>query len=166
MKRKRFKHTEETKNKIREKRLFWLQEHPNWKPDGKTLAAKRWEDHIKVEGKQGRNLSEVSLLKKRFYNQRYKARKREARGEHSFEEWLMIKSILWNNTCADCGRSELEVKLTEDHIVPLSLGGSDFISNIQPLCVQCNTRKHAKFILFLPLLYKNHEGEGRVNIYA
>jgi hypothetical protein len=34
-----------------------------------------------------------------------------------------------------------EVMLTKDHVNPKSRGGSDEISNLQPMCFICNTRK-------------------------
>ena len=43
------------------------------------------------------------------------------------------------NRCLRCGRSD--VKLTWDHVVPLSAGGPHHIDNIQPLCQTCNSRK-------------------------
>ena len=36
-----------------------------------------------------------------------------------------------------CGKAE-PGDLTVDHIVPLSLDGSNLIANIQPLCAVCN----------------------------
>ena len=46
-----------------------------------------------------------------------------------------------NYTCRNCGLTEPQIKLTVDHIFPLSRGGRNRIWNIQFLCVSCNTRK-------------------------
>ena len=34
-----------------------------------------------------------------------------------------------------------EVLMTKDHIVPRSRGGKDHLSNYQPMCATCNTKK-------------------------
>lgn len=52
-----------------------------------------------------------------------------------------------NNLCLCCGASG---PLTADHVVPLSSGGSDGIENIQPLCIECNTRKGKKSTDYRP----------------
>lgn len=66
---------------------------------------------------------------------------------HTFVEWESLKSQ-YNITCPCCHRMEPEIRLTEDHIVPLSLGGTDLIENIQPLCLRCNLRKHTRVVKY------------------
>jgi hypothetical protein len=129
----------------------------------------RWKGHVKKEVKPRRGIPIVrykypygvtSLEKKRFRNQRYKARKRNARGNHTFEEWLVLK-VKYKNMCLCCKRFEPNIKLTEDHIVPISLNGTDNIENIQPLCQSCNTRKYTEIIN-----YKNYwEGGVKEKIF-
>ena len=68
--------------------------------------------------------------------------KKVASGSHTFVEWERLKA-LYHWTCPHCWKKEPEISLTEDHIIPLSLGGSDDISNLQPLC---NSRKWNKII--------------------
>jgi 5-methylcytosine-specific restriction endonuclease McrA len=80
--------------------------------------------------------------------QRRRALKAGAEGSHTFGEWETLKKQC-GNKCLMCGEIEPNIKLTEDHIVPLSKGGTDYIENIQPLCLACNTRKHTKVINFL-----------------
>jgi len=46
---------------------------------------------------------------------------------------------LYGNRCLACG--DTGVALEADHVVPLTRGGTDGISNIQPLCESCNRRK-------------------------
>lgn len=56
------------------------------------------------------------------------------------EEWIAMKKA-HDYTCVRCGKREPEIKITMDHIIPMRLGGSNIISNIQPLCRDCNRRK-------------------------
>lgn len=85
-----------------------------------------------------------------IYMKRYRARKYNAIGSHTREEWEYLKKK-YNYMCLCCKEFEPEIKLTEDHIIPLSLEGSDNIENIQPLCQSCNSRKYNKIINFIPL---------------
>lgn len=77
------------------------------------------------------------------YAHKRRAMKLSAPGSHTTEEWLVVKE-LFDFTCPCCGRSEPEIKLTRDHIIPLTQEGSDDILNIQPLCQSCNSSKNIK----------------------
>ena len=47
----------------------------------------------------------------------------------------------FNNRCAYCGEKLTPDTRTIDHIVPLSEGGSNYITNFFPACIYCNTLK-------------------------
>lgn len=76
-----------------------------------------------------------------------RALKLGARGSHTSQDWEILKNR-FNYMCLCCKQHEPQIILTEDHIVPLSLGGSHDISNIQPLCQSCNSRKALKTVDF------------------
>jgi 5-methylcytosine-specific restriction endonuclease McrA len=76
-----------------------------------------------------------------------KAQKLSSYGEITIEEWDSIKKK-YNYQCLSCGEKEPDIKLTQDHIVPLSRGGSNLAGNIQPLCRSCNAKKHTRTIYF------------------
>jgi hypothetical protein len=54
-------------------------------------------------------------------------------------EWRAL-CAKYNHRCLCCGQKK---PLTPDHVTPLSRGGSNSIENIQPLCLECNMKKHA-----------------------
>lgn len=66
-------------------------------------------------------------------------------GNHTAREWENVKAQ-YNWTCRYCLLQEPTIKLTKDHIIPVSKGGSDNIENIQPLCGKCNSKKGTKII--------------------
>jgi 5-methylcytosine-specific restriction endonuclease McrA len=88
-----------------------------------------------------------NLDRRRQHYNRYRARKNGAAGSYTAEEW---KALLdhYEHRCLCCGRSD--VPMTVDHIVPLCQGGSNEISNLQPLCLSCNTSKGTKYIDYRP----------------
>jgi hypothetical protein len=71
---------------------------------------------------------------------RRRARMRNAPGHFTHLEWAALCEQ-FKHRCALCREKR---KLTVDHIVPLIKGGTNWIANIQPLCLSCNSRKQAK----------------------
>lgn len=77
-----------------------------------------------------------------------KAKRRLAVGSHTAKEIsnLMIRQ---GGKCVECKccisiKPSGEEKIAHlDHIIPISIGGSNFIKNLQYLCITCNLRKGA-----------------------
>lgn len=105
---------------------------------------------------QKRLWRESNREKHRFNNKQYEYRLKTSEGRHTLEQWGSLKKK-FNYMCLCCKRFEPEIKLTEDHIIPLSRGGNNDITNIQPLCISCNTRKHTKSTNFIILSTQKHE---------
>jgi len=62
--------------------------------------------------------------------------------EHTEEEWE-AKKEQYGHKCFYCNKAS---KLTKDHVIPVSLGGSNGIDNIVPACWTCNYKKRARRI--------------------
>ena len=71
------------------------------------------------------------------YNRQRRARKLEVLSDLTPEQWERIQEV-YDHRCAYCGKKQ---KLTMDHVIPLSKGGSHSASNIVPACRSCNSRK-------------------------
>jgi len=67
-----------------------------------------------------------------------RARLKGAIGSFTPQEWDNLIEI-YNHRCYYCKKKK---PLTVDHIIPLSKGGTNFITNIVPACSHCNSSKH------------------------
>lgn len=83
-----------------------------------------------------------------WHNKQRRIKKLNAKGSHTLQEWQALKER-YGYMCLCCKRIAPEITLTEDHIIPLSKGGSDYIENIQPLCRKCNSKKQTDIISFI-----------------
>jgi 5-methylcytosine-specific restriction endonuclease McrA len=63
---------------------------------------------------------------------------RQARGYDAAWQRLSSKMRAAHPWCELCGTSQ--ARLTVDHIVPMSLGGSNERSNLRILCLDCHNR--------------------------
>src|SRR3990167_2193851 len=78
------------------------------------------------------------------------ARKRKFRllaakrkGCHMKCEWEEMKAF-FKGRCVRCW--EKSSRIEKDHIIPIYMGGSDAIENIQPICKSCNCAKRDETI--------------------
>ena len=101
-------------------------------------SALRGERHWQWKGGITKNKEYRSWIKNK-----HNRLKRIAEGNYTWKEWKELKKK-YNYSCVMCGRKEPEIKLTIDHIIPISKRGTNWISNIQPLCRSCNSKKGKK----------------------
>jgi len=135
-------HSEETKKKLSE-----ISKNPSAEIRKKMSEGHKWQVGEKSSNWKG------GISKKPEYNrvksQKRRALKNQARGFFTIGEWELLKKQ-YSYTCPMCLKKEPEIKLTMDHIIPLSKGGSNYIENIQPLCFSCNSRKETKIFRITP----------------
>lgn len=126
----------------------------------RTARLSNLEHHRAIGRKAYHNNIEKRRAYNRYYKQTHRANYRDqvrkrrnlkynAPGSHTDHEWELLKAH-YDFTCLCCGVKEPLIRLTRDHIVPLTQGGSDWITNIQPLCHTCNSSKNNKTIDYRP----------------
>lgn len=145
---------QEHKDKARETRRKWAIRNK----EKDNAYKKKWavENRLKINKKSGeyrKNNPEIvkkrnsswwkrNKSKSKAYSNKRRAARAEAGGGFTDYEWNQLVKEQ-SNRCLACGKNK---KLTADHVIPLSKGGSSNIDNIQGLCKSCNSSKGAKTI--------------------
>jgi len=132
------------KSENRDKENAWSAAWHKLNPQSNKLATQKYREN-------NRETLRVRLSK--FYQDnpekavakanKHRALKYGNGGKVTPQEWRELLERT-GNKCLCCGASD--VKLTQDHVIPLCRGGMNVIDNIQPLCQVCNSTKGTKVI--------------------
>lgn len=119
-------------------------------PESENAKKRAWRAaNVERERENQRRWKDANPEKVRIFYFNKQAKRRAAPGQVTRDEWATLKAH-YEFRCLCCGKSEPEIKLTRDHVVPVSCGGWNIISNIQPLCLPCNSAKHTKSTDYRP----------------
>jgi 5-methylcytosine-specific restriction endonuclease McrA len=109
-----------------------------WFEENKEYRRKYKKEYRRTHKKEIAEYREKNPAKNKAYKQNRRTKQSGAGGSFTAKEWLDLCKK-YTHRCLCCWRRR---KLTADHVIPVSKGGSSNISNIQPLCGPCNSRKH------------------------
>lgn len=124
-----------------EKHIAGVRKWQKKNPDKVRMYWVVWYERNKEVAKDRLRLwREKNKDKKTGYDRSRRARRHGSRGSHTPAQFRSLCES-FGNVCVCCKQSK---PLTEDHVIPLINGGTDFIENIQPLCGPCNSRKGTK----------------------
>ena len=138
-------------SRVRENRRERLEQYAQYERSRANLLH-RIEARRKYQEEHKEQLSEYKKSWAANNSQRVASRKRRAAmnaggGHFTVEEFEALCSA-YGYACLSCGAADRV--LEADHVVPLTRRGSDEISNIQPLCGECNRRKFTAIIDYRP----------------
>lgn len=139
-------------NKTEKRKRMLLEASAKWAASNrqKSLESKRrWEashpEYKEIRLKKQRDRRRAHPEREVAHRHKYYASKRAAGGSYTASEWRALLDAS-GHRCLCCGKTD--VKLTVDHVIPVSMGGSSDIGNLQPLCVRCNCKKYNRTLDF------------------
>lgn len=118
--------------------------HHQWYLTHKNQArekSKNWrKEHREQDRQRARSYHQNHKAEYKVRTQNYRARKYAAEGTHDNDD-IIAQLNRQKRRCYYCGK-HLKDKYHADHVIPLSRGGSDDLSNLVITCPQCNHSKN------------------------
>ena len=135
------------------KQVVWRRVHRDQDLGNKVAYRKANRARVRLSGLKYRsvNRDKVRLAKSKYskFNpiqrssqaQRRRARKRSLPNTFTIANWMDVLAQ-FAHKCAYCGVDELfSGGLSQEHLVPMHIGGGYVIGNIAPSCQSCNSSK-------------------------
>jgi hypothetical protein len=139
------------KNKLRASKLS-REAARRWRANNPEKSRDRVKKNARLHPETAKAWRKRNIEKVRMACRKRRALRKGVSQHFTMREWLDLKAY-HAHRCVCCGMKESELThdrlLVPDHVMPLVLGGSDNIDNIQPLCHGlggCNNAKNAKHI--------------------
>ena len=142
----------EHKEHLRAYRKEWARKNKAHKNAHDRAYKEANKEKIRKQNKEYRRTHKSAAIKykkensdkHRSYEAKRRTRKTKAGGSFTDKQWTTLCKKYYFK-CLGCNRKR---KLAADHVVPVSKGGTSDISNIQPLCQPCNSKKGTKYTDF------------------
>ena len=135
-------------DEMKVKRVQWSAAWNKRNPEKHRTHSSKWaHEHTDQRNAYEREYWESHRDQRTAKSQGYRSRKIKLPGSFTPKEFSDLKKM-FAGTCVCCG---LIVPLCADHIKPVGYpGSSNYIENIQPLCVSCNSSKGDRYIDYRP----------------
>jgi hypothetical protein len=121
------------------------QYHRVWAKENRDIVRKNWskwhENNREHWNQYQSDRSKKNPEQKNLYTRARYALKKNSAGSHTVSQLKEIRARQ-NNKCNYCGSDATKGHI--DHIIPLTRCGTNYASNLQLLCVSCNTSKSNK----------------------
>jgi 5-methylcytosine-specific restriction endonuclease McrA len=131
--------------KYNDKEKLRAREYRKTHPEQNREQSRRWRKNNPEKIKEINRIYSKNNRQYRNFLQVQRIKRQRLVGKFTFNEWIKIKKT-YNYTCLCCLKKEPEIKLTQDHVIPLIKKGLNIASNIQPLCRSCNSKKGTQII--------------------
>lgn len=138
-------------------------------PEAKRRQLEYFDKHRQRYREMYKEWARNNPERRKLINERRRSRELSQVNTLTIEEWETIKAY-FNHSCAYCGISEEEhvkkcgERLHQEHIKPLSQGGTFTKENIIPACRSCNSSKYVKDIREWYPNHKSYDIERAIRI--
>lgn len=130
----------------KEERLAKQKVYAEANPEQVKATTKRYEERPETKAKH-RKWEHEHPEKVKAKNRQRNHSKRSANGHFTEAQW-QARLNFFGRQCVECGTDWDSLRSSEqtmDHIIPLSLGGTNWPANLQPMCRSCNSAKSNKY---------------------
>ena len=129
-------HKEESIDRVKQ----YYQEH---KEERREYNKQYYQEHKEERNKYSKQWRKTNPEKANMHGKKWRAKKAGLEGSHTVADEEHIKKMQ-GYKCISPYHDGNNGPLTVDHIVPITKGGRDDVTNLQAICRSCNAKKRTK----------------------